>query len=78
MAIPSKLTPEELYRICNPLEFSFNTTAELDGPVKTTGQERAFEAITFSMGIKQNGFNLLHLDRMVQANKVQLCTFSAI
>lgn len=61
MAIPSKLTPEELYRICNPLEFSFNTTAELDGPVKTTGQERAFEAITFSMGIKQNGFNLFAL-----------------
>ena len=51
MARPSKLTPEQLYRTCNPQEFSFNTTADLDGPVTATGQERAFEAISFSMGI---------------------------
>ena len=57
----SKLTPEKLYRTCNPLEFSFNTTADLDGPVKATGQERAFEAIGFSMGIRHQGFNLFAL-----------------
>ncbi|MCX6178080.1 MAG: ATP-binding protein [Chlorobiales bacterium] len=61
MTLPAKLSPEKLYRTCNPLEFSFNTTADIDGPVKATGQDRAFEAITFSMGIKQNGFNLFAL-----------------
>ena len=61
MARPSKLTPEQLYRTCNPQEFSFNTTADLDGPVIATGQERAFDAISFSMGIKHDGFNLFAL-----------------
>ena len=61
MARPSKLTPEQLYRTCNPQEFSFNTTADLDGPVIATGQKRAFDAISFSMGIKHDGFNLFAL-----------------
>ena len=61
MAIPSKLPPEKLYRTCNPQEFSFNTTADLEGHVTATGQERAFEAISFSMGIKHDGFNLFAL-----------------
>ncbi len=61
MAIPSKLPPEKLYKTCNPQEFSFNTTADLEGHVTATGQERAFEAISFSMGIKHDGFNLFAL-----------------
>jgi len=61
MALPAQLSPEQLYRTCNPQEFSFRTTAELDGPVKATGQERAFDAISFSMGIKHDGFNLFAL-----------------
>ncbi len=61
MTLPSKLTPEQLYRTCNPQEFSFNTTADLDGPVIATGQKRAFDAISFSMGIKHDGFNLFAL-----------------
>ncbi len=61
MALPAKLTPEKLYRTCNPQEFSFETTAELDGHVNATGQERAIDAITFSMGIRHDGFNLFAL-----------------
>ncbi|MEI6756834.1 MAG: ATP-dependent protease [Chlorobium sp.] len=61
MALPAKLAPEKLYRTCNPEGFSFDTTAELDGPIKATGQERAFDAITFSMGIRHDGFNLFAL-----------------
>ena len=61
MALPAKLTPERLYRTCNPQEFSFETTAELDGHVNATGQERAIDAITFSMGIRHDGFNLFAL-----------------
>jgi len=41
MALPAKLSPEILYRTCNPQEFNFSTTAELDSTVKATGQERA-------------------------------------
>jgi lon-related putative ATP-dependent protease len=61
MPLPEKLTPEQLYRTCNPREFSFKTTADLDGPVKATGQDRAFDAISFSMGIRHDGFNLFAL-----------------
>ena len=61
MALPAKLTPEKLYRTCNPEEFSFETTAELDDHVNATGQDRAIDAITFSMGIKHDGFNLFAL-----------------
>ena len=61
MALPAQLTPEQLYKTCNPQEFSFKTTAELDGHVNPAGQERAIDAITFSMGIKHDGFNLFAL-----------------
>ncbi|NHQ59960.1 AAA family ATPase [Chlorobium sp. BLA1] len=61
MSLPEKLSPEKLYKTCNPGEFSFRNTADLDGPIKATGQERAFEAIAFSMGIKHDGFNLFAL-----------------
>ncbi len=61
MALPAKLTPEKLYRACDPQEFSFRTTAELDGHVNATGQKRAIDAITFSMGIRHDGFNLFAL-----------------
>ncbi len=61
MALPAKLTPEKLYRTCDPRDFSFETTAELDGHVDAAGQERALDAITFSMGIRHDGFNLFAL-----------------
>lgn len=61
MALPVTLTTDKLYRTCNPEEFSFETTAELDGHVNATGQERAIDAITFSMGIRHDGFNLFAL-----------------
>jgi hypothetical protein len=61
MLLPAKLPPEKLYRTCNPEEFGFTTTAEFDGAVKTTGQQRALDAITFSMGIRHDGFNLFAL-----------------
>ncbi|NTW81853.1 MAG: AAA family ATPase [Chlorobiaceae bacterium] len=61
MLLPAKLPLEKLYRTCNPEEFGFSTTAEFDGEVKTTGQQRALDAITFSMGIRHDGFNLFAL-----------------
>ncbi|MEI8032004.1 MAG: AAA family ATPase [Chlorobiaceae bacterium] len=61
MPVPAALNPAQLYRSCDPGEFSFKTTAELDGTVEVTGQNRAIDAITFSMGIKHQGFNLFAL-----------------
>lgn len=61
MSIPSALPPEKLYRKCDPREFSFTTTEELDGPLEIIGQERALDAISFSMGMLHDGFNLFAL-----------------
>ena len=61
MSLPAQLPPEKLYRICDPEEFTFNSTAELEAPLPATGQQRAIDAITFSMGIKHEGFNLFAL-----------------
>lgn len=61
MSIPSALPPEKLYRKCDPREFAFSTTEELDGPLEITGQQRALDAIRFSMGMLHDGFNLFAL-----------------
>jgi len=61
MSIPSALPPEKVYRKCDPAEFSFATTEELDGALEITGQERALEAISFSIGMLHDGFNLFAL-----------------
>lgn len=55
------LTPEVLYKVCNPDILSFKTTAELDDMDITLGQERAFDALQFGLRIKGNGFNLYAL-----------------
>ncbi|UZJ41035.1 AAA family ATPase [Prosthecochloris sp. SCSIO W1101] len=61
MPIPSPLSPEKLYRQCDPSSFSFASTQDLDGKIKISGQERAREAIRFGVGIKHNGFNIFAL-----------------
>ncbi len=61
MQMPAKLSAGQLYRTCDPQEFGFVTTAELDAPVQAAGQDRAFDAIKFSMGITHQGFNLFAL-----------------
>ncbi len=61
MPVPQKLTPTQLFNRCDPAQFGFETTAELDGTTEIAGQERALEAIRFSMGIRHDGFNLFAL-----------------
>ncbi|MCF8215416.1 MAG: AAA family ATPase [Chlorobium sp.] len=61
MSIPSALPPEKVCRKCHPEEFSFTTTEELDGPLEITGQKRALDAISFSIGMLHSGFNLFAL-----------------
>lgn len=39
------LQPEALFRRCDPTEFKFNTTAELEDLTEFVGQDRAPEAV---------------------------------
>lgn len=55
------LDPTSLYRCCEPSQFSFATTAELEAAEGIIGQSRAVEAIRFGIGIQHEGYNLFAL-----------------
>ncbi len=55
------LAPEQLYQVCDPDRFSFETTADLDDPDEVLGQKRALEAIRFAVGMTRDGYNLYAL-----------------
>ena len=55
------LTPELLCRRCDPGQFSFQTTAELEDLAEVLGQPRAMEAIQFGIGMTREGYNLFSL-----------------
>lgn len=55
------LDAEELCRTCDPDQFTFETTAELDDLQEVIGQDRAVDAIQFGIGIQRPGYNLFAL-----------------
>ncbi len=55
------LRPEQLRHVCDPAQFSFETTRELEDLGQTIGQERAVGAVQFGMGIQRAGYNLFAL-----------------
>jgi lon-related putative ATP-dependent protease len=55
------LTPEQLCRGCDPAQFPFETTAEIDELTEVVGQARAIEAVQFGIGIARDGYNLFCL-----------------
>ncbi|MGH2536333.1 MAG: Lon protease family protein [Candidatus Promineifilaceae bacterium] len=61
MTSVAALDAEALYTECDPAQFDFQTTAELEPLSEVIGQERAMEAIEFGIGIQQDGFNLFAL-----------------
>ncbi|HWQ25156.1 MAG TPA: AAA family ATPase [Chlorobaculum sp.] len=61
MQVPEKLAPCQLFSQCDPQEFEFQTTADLDGTIEIAGQQRALDAIRLGMGIRHDGFNLFAL-----------------
>jgi lon-related putative ATP-dependent protease len=56
-----ELQPEALYRSCEPDDFKFGTTAELDSSLEMPGQDRAAEAVRFGIGIERDGYNIFAL-----------------
>lgn len=61
LPVPAQLAPELLYRVCDPEQFAFATTADLADTVDPVGQDRAVEAIRFAIGMRHHGFNLFAL-----------------
>jgi lon-related putative ATP-dependent protease len=59
--MPEKLSPHELYRICDPDIFSFKTTDDLPDFKETIGQERALHALDFGLSLESTGFNIFIL-----------------
>ncbi|MCB9418321.1 MAG: AAA family ATPase [Ardenticatenaceae bacterium] len=58
MSIVDRLPAKALYHYCNPEQFTFTTTADLDDLTEIIGQPRALEAIRLGIGIQHEGFNL--------------------
>lgn len=57
--IPAReLTPEQLYRFCDPGALDFSTTAELADLDATLGQQRAMDAVRFGSGMRHDGYNI--------------------
>jgi lon-related putative ATP-dependent protease len=54
----TELSPEQLCRTCNPAEFNFQSTAELEPLTEIIGQPRATRAIGFGIEVPSYGFNV--------------------
>jgi lon-related putative ATP-dependent protease len=55
------LSAQQLLQKCDPSQFDFETTDELEDLSDIVGQERAVDAILFGIGIRREGYNLFAL-----------------
>jgi len=58
---PLRLEACQLRQTCDPAQFDFETTSELDDLDQIIGQERAVGAVRFGIGIRRDGYNLYAL-----------------
>ncbi len=61
MACAIRLRPDELLRRCDPEQFDFATTADLEPLTEPVGQPRAMEAVQLAAGMGGDGYNLFAL-----------------
>lgn len=61
LALLRPLTPQQLHHTCDPQQFEFETTAELEGLTELIGQLRAMNAVRFGAGIRHDGYNVFVL-----------------
>jgi lon-related putative ATP-dependent protease len=61
MSFAEPLPVDRLRQTCDPSQFDFETTAELEDLSEIIGQERAVGAILFGIGIRREGYNLFAL-----------------
>lgn len=57
----SPMRAQQLYQPCDPGQFPFRTTAELEDLTDIIGQIRAMDAVCFGAGIRREGYNLFVL-----------------
>jgi len=55
------LDPSQLSNFCDPEQFAFQTTADLEDLTEIIGQVRAMDAVRFGSGIRHEGYNLFVL-----------------
>ncbi|MCX8022958.1 MAG: AAA family ATPase [Syntrophorhabdaceae bacterium] len=53
-----KLTPDEIYKKCDPFIFSHETTDTMEEFTGTIGQKRALQALEFGLNMNTTGFNI--------------------
>ncbi|MFQ5576999.1 MAG: AAA family ATPase, partial [Anaerolineae bacterium] len=58
MSMVNPLQPDALCRYCDPNQFVFESTAELEELSEIIGQKRAIEAVQFGISIRREGYNL--------------------
>jgi lon-related putative ATP-dependent protease len=58
MGLVQPLEAAALYQRCDPMQFGFETSAELEDLTGVLGQPRAVEAVRFGIGISHEGYNL--------------------
>ncbi len=56
-----KLGPDDLYKTCDPEQFSFTTTDDVATQVGIIGQEKALRSLDFGLDIDAKGFNIFAL-----------------
>lgn len=61
MANTRELPVEKLYNHCNPEQFEFETTDDVEQIREVIGQPRAQAAMQFGIGMKRNGYNIFAL-----------------
>ncbi|MCK4315950.1 MAG: AAA family ATPase, partial [Anaerolineae bacterium] len=61
MTTVRSLEARQLRQTCDPSQFDFETTAELQDLGEIVGQERAVSAIQFGISIQREGYNLFAL-----------------
>ncbi|MGH8066743.1 MAG: Lon protease family protein [Candidatus Entotheonellia bacterium] len=61
MGLVKPLEATALYQRCDPTQFTFESTADLEDLTEVIGQARAVEAVRFGIGIRREGFNLFAL-----------------
>lgn len=69
------LEPQRLCHTCDPAEFDFETTADLEDLSEIIGQERAVDAVRFGIGIQREGYNLFALGRSGTGKRTTILQF---
>ncbi|MGD8996887.1 MAG: ATP-binding protein [Anaerolineae bacterium] len=69
------MKPNQLCQACDPGQFDFETTEELEELSQIIGHERATVAVRFGIGIQRTGYNLFALGRSGTGKRTTITRF---